>query len=58
MYLKKILALYINYGKQKKHEKTNWVMRQYHLGSDEEEKDGELVVWKVFHQLSPGNVAP
>ncbi|TXG73504.1 hypothetical protein EZV62_002083 [Acer yangbiense] len=29
---KKILVLYTNYGKQKKPEKTNWVMHQYHLG--------------------------
>lgn len=50
---KKILVLYTNYGKQKKPEKTNWVMHQYHLGSDEEEKDGELVVSKVFYQTQP-----
>ena len=29
---KKILVLYTNYGKQRKPEKTNWVMHQYHLG--------------------------
>ncbi|CAL5096719.1 unnamed protein product [Urochloa decumbens] len=46
---KKILVLYTNYGKQAKPEKTNWVMHQYHLG-DQEEKDGELVVSKVFYQ--------
>ena len=28
-------------------------MHQYHLGSDEEEKDGELVVSKVFYQTQP-----
>lgn len=50
---KKILVLYTNYGKQKKPEKTNWVMHQYHLGSNEEEKDGELVVSKVFYQTQP-----
>ncbi|EAZ13043.1 hypothetical protein OsJ_02961 [Oryza sativa Japonica Group] len=50
---KKILVLYTNYGKQRKPEKTNWVMHQYHLGSDEEEKDGELVVSKVFYQTQP-----
>jgi len=49
---KKILVLYTNYGKQRKPEKTNWVMHQYHLGSDEEEKDGELVS-KVFYQTQP-----
>jgi hypothetical protein len=46
---KKILVLYSNYGKQGKPKKTNWVMHQYHLG-DQEEKDGELVVSKVFYQ--------
>ncbi|RLM93694.1 NAC domain-containing protein 73-like [Panicum miliaceum] len=50
---KKILVLYTNYGKQRKPEKTNWVMHQYHLGSDEEEKGGELVVSKVFYQTQP-----
>ncbi|XP_038902118.1 NAC domain-containing protein 73-like [Benincasa hispida] len=50
---KKILVLYTNYGKQKKPEKTNWIMHQYHLGSSEEEKDGEIVVSKVFYQTQP-----
>ncbi|PKA50186.1 NAC domain-containing protein 8 [Apostasia shenzhenica] len=50
---KKILVLYTNYGKQRKPEKTHWVMHQYHLGSDEEEKDGEFVVSKVFFQTQP-----
>ncbi|RZC80630.1 hypothetical protein C5167_043195 [Papaver somniferum] len=50
---KKILVLYANYGKLKKPEKTNWVMHQYHLGNNEEEKDGELVVSKVFYQTQP-----
>lgn len=50
---KKILVLYTNHGKQLKPEKTNWVMHQYHLGSNEEEKDGELVVSKVFYQTQP-----
>lgn len=50
---KKILVLYTNYGRQRKPEKTNWVMHQYHLGNDEEEKDGELVVSKVFYQTQP-----
>ncbi|XP_015953691.1 NAC domain-containing protein 73-like [Arachis duranensis] len=51
---KKILVLYTNYGgKQRKPEKTNWVMHQYHLGNDEEEKEGELVVSKVFYQTHP-----
>ena len=50
---KKILVLYTNYGKQKKPEKTNWVMHQYHLGTNEEEKEGELVVSKIFYQTQP-----
>ncbi|KAE9597199.1 hypothetical protein Lal_00007931 [Lupinus albus] len=50
---KKILVLYTNYGRQKKPEKTNWVMHQYHLGTNEEEKDGELVVSKIFYQTQP-----
>ncbi|KAL2496831.1 NAC domain-containing protein 73 [Forsythia ovata] len=50
---KKILVLYTNYGKQKKPEKTNWVMHQYHLGNNEDEKEGELIVSKVFYQTQP-----
>ncbi|XP_041026147.1 NAC domain-containing protein 73-like [Juglans microcarpa x Juglans regia] len=50
---KKILVLYTNYGRQRKPEKTNWVMHQYHLGNNEEEKDGEIVVSKVFYQTQP-----
>ncbi|KAI3718521.1 hypothetical protein L6452_19395 [Arctium lappa] len=50
---KKILVLYANYGKPKKPEKTNWVMHQYHLGNNEDEKEGELVVSKIFYQTQP-----
>ncbi|KAK3433067.1 hypothetical protein EUGRSUZ_D00595 [Eucalyptus grandis] len=50
---KKILVLYNNYGRQRKPEKTNWVMHQYHFGNSEEERDGELVVSKVFYQTQP-----
>ncbi|KAF3788753.1 NAC domain-containing protein 73 [Nymphaea thermarum] len=50
---KKILVLYTNFGKQRKPEKTNWVMHQYHLGQQEEEKEGELVVSKIFYQTQP-----
>uniref|UniRef100_A0A6V7QR33 NAC domain-containing protein n=1 Tax=Ananas comosus var. bracteatus TaxID=296719 RepID=A0A6V7QR33_ANACO len=50
---KKILVLYTNFGKHRKPEKTNWVMHQYHLGEHEEEKEGELVVSKVFYQTQP-----
>lgn len=54
---KKILVLYTNYGRQKKPEKTNWVMHQYHLGNNEEEKDGEIVLSKIFYQTQPRNCA-
>lgn len=50
---KKILVLYTNYGKQRKPEKTNWVMHQYHMGNNEDEKEGELVVSKIFYQTQP-----
>ncbi|XP_047981749.1 NAC domain-containing protein 73-like [Salvia hispanica] len=54
---KKILVLYTNYGRQRKPEKTNWVMHQYHLGHNQEEKDGELVLSKVFFQTQPRQCA-
>ncbi|EMS56255.1 NAC domain-containing protein 8 [Triticum urartu] len=50
---KKILVLYTNFGKHRKPEKTNWVMHQYHLGESEEEREGELVVSKIFYQTQP-----
>ncbi|KAH9618329.1 hypothetical protein KSS87_001828 [Heliosperma pusillum] len=50
---KKILVLYTNFGKNRKPEKTNWVMHQYHLGQHEEEREGELVVSKIFYQTQP-----
>uniref|UniRef100_A0A0D9UXS6 NAC domain-containing protein n=1 Tax=Leersia perrieri TaxID=77586 RepID=A0A0D9UXS6_9ORYZ len=50
---KKILVLYTNFGKHRKPEKTNWVMHQYHLGDLEEEREGELVVCKIFYQTQP-----
>ncbi|KAG0499258.1 hypothetical protein HPP92_003949 [Vanilla planifolia] len=54
---KKILVLYTNFGKHRKPEKTNWVMHQYHLGEAEEEREGELVVSKVFYQTQPRQCA-
>lgn len=54
---KKILVLYTNYGRKRKPEKTSWVMHQYHLGSYEEEKEGELVMSKVFYQTQPRQCA-
>lgn len=50
---KKIMVLYRATGKKSKNLKTNWVMHQYHLGGNEEETDGELVVCKVFFQKAP-----
>ncbi|KAK9060787.1 hypothetical protein SSX86_021493 [Deinandra increscens subsp. villosa] len=50
---KKILVLYTNFGKNRKPQKTNWVMHQYHLGHNEEEREGELVVSKIFFQTQP-----
>ncbi|ESQ42755.1 hypothetical protein EUTSA_v10015892mg, partial [Eutrema salsugineum] len=50
---KKILVLYTNFGKNRRPEKTNWVMHQYHLGVNEEEREGELVVSKIFYQTQP-----
>ncbi|KAI4966058.1 hypothetical protein ZWY2020_046738, partial [Hordeum vulgare] len=54
---KKILVLYI--GSRKgggKAEKTNWRMHQYHLGVDQDEKQEELVVSKVFYQFPSNDV--
>lgn len=47
---KKIMVLYVGSEKGGKQEKTNWVMHQYHLGTEEDEKDGEYVISKVFYQ--------
>ncbi|KAH9615825.1 hypothetical protein KSS87_022466 [Heliosperma pusillum] len=47
---KKIMVLYMSTTKGAKAEKTNWVMHQYHLGTQEDEKDGECVISKVFRQ--------
>ncbi|XP_061349721.1 SUPPRESSOR OF GAMMA RESPONSE 1-like isoform X2 [Gastrolobium bilobum] len=47
---KKFLVLYMSPVREGKAEKTNWVMHQYHLGTEEDEKDGEYVISKVFYQ--------
>ncbi|KAF8378480.1 hypothetical protein HHK36_029822 [Tetracentron sinense] len=44
------MVLYMSMVKGGKSEKTNWVMHQYHIGTGEDEKDGEFVVSKVFYQ--------
>ncbi|VFQ85494.1 unnamed protein product [Cuscuta campestris] len=48
---KKIMVLYVGPVKGGgKAEKTNWVMHQYHLGTGEDEREGEYVISKVFYQ--------
>ncbi|VFQ73524.1 unnamed protein product [Cuscuta campestris] len=47
---KKVMVLYRSAKKGEKPEKTNWVMHQYHLGSDEDEKEGGFVVSKIYYQ--------
>ncbi|KAL5224234.1 hypothetical protein ABZP36_010873 [Zizania latifolia] len=53
---KKIMVLYMIAVKGGKPEKTNWVMHQYHLGTGEDEVDGQYVVSKLFfqQQFKPG----
>ena len=48
---KKILVLYK--GDKGKGHNTNWKMHQCHLGVEEDEKDGEYVVCRVFCQVKP-----
>ncbi|KAI7724892.1 hypothetical protein M8C21_025818 [Ambrosia artemisiifolia] len=47
---KKIMVLYGTTVGGSKPCKMNWVMHQYHLGTDEDEKDNEYVVSKIFYQ--------
>ncbi|KAI5007042.1 hypothetical protein ZWY2020_046990, partial [Hordeum vulgare] len=47
---KKIMVLYMSTVKAGKPKKTNWVMHQYHLGTSEDEQNGEYVVSKLFFQ--------
>ncbi|XP_044412968.1 SUPPRESSOR OF GAMMA RESPONSE 1 isoform X2 [Triticum aestivum] len=53
---KKILVLYKGSQTGGKPDKTDWVMHQYHLGVEENEKVGEFVVSKIFYQLKPRQV--
>ncbi|XP_076885133.1 NAC domain-containing protein 73-like [Bidens hawaiensis] len=48
---KKILVLYGTVVGGSKPCKTNWIMHQYHLGTNEDEKDDEYVVAKVYYQV-------
>ncbi|KAH1205148.1 SUPPRESSOR OF GAMMA RESPONSE 1 [Glycine max] len=48
---KKIMVIYIRSSENgSKPYKSNWVMHQYHLGTEEDEKEAEYVVSKVFYQ--------
>lgn len=47
---KKIMVLYKSSKKGSKPDKTNWAMHQYHLGTGEDEKEGEYVVSKIYYQ--------
>lgn len=47
---KKIMVLYATRKSGSKPDKCNWVMHQYHLGTDEDEREGEFVVSKIFYQ--------
>ena len=44
------MVLYMTMIKGGKPEMTNWVMHQYHLGTEEDEKDREYVISKIFYQ--------
>lgn len=47
---KKIMVLYMSTARGGKAEKTNWVMHQYHLGAEEDEKEGEYIISKIAYQ--------
>lgn len=47
---KKIMVLYETTKKGSKPNKCNWVMHQFHLGTDEDEREGEYVVSKISYQ--------
>ncbi|KAL9249002.1 SUPPRESSOR OF GAMMA RESPONSE 1-like protein [Drosera capensis] len=47
---KKIMVLYRSLKKGSKPVKSNWVMHQYHMGNEKDEKEGEFVVSKIFFQ--------
>ncbi|KAF8693649.1 hypothetical protein HU200_039059 [Digitaria exilis] len=48
---KKIMVLYKISQSGGKPDRAHWVMHQYHLGEEEDEKDGDLVVSKIFCQM-------
>ncbi|XP_038889721.1 SUPPRESSOR OF GAMMA RESPONSE 1 [Benincasa hispida] len=47
---KKIFSLYRSSKGGSKPEKSNWVIHQYHLGTEEDEKEGEYVLSKISYQ--------
>ncbi|KAL2505257.1 NAC domain containing protein 85 [Abeliophyllum distichum] len=47
---KKIMVLYETSKKRSKPNKCNWVMHQFHLGTDEDEREGEYVISKISYQ--------
>ncbi|WJX20255.1 hypothetical protein P8452_09830 [Trifolium repens] len=47
---KKIMVLYMTPTDGGNAEKTNWVVHQYHIGREEDEKEGEYVISKIFYQ--------
>ncbi|XP_062105655.1 SUPPRESSOR OF GAMMA RESPONSE 1 [Humulus lupulus] len=49
---KKIMVLYKSTKKGSKPDKTNWKMHQFHLGTGEEENEGQYVVSKIFYKQS------
>ncbi|URE41224.1 No apical meristem (NAM) protein [Musa troglodytarum] len=53
---KKIMVLYRSSKRGSKPARANWVMHQYHLGTEEDEKEGELVVSKIFYQHSTNHL--
>ncbi|CAH9078714.1 unnamed protein product [Cuscuta europaea] len=52
---KKVMVLYRSAKKGERPCKTNWVMHQYHLGTDLDEKEGGYVVSKIFYQQQKQN---
>ncbi|XP_057489664.1 SUPPRESSOR OF GAMMA RESPONSE 1-like isoform X2 [Actinidia eriantha] len=53
---KKIMVLYSIPKKGSKPDKSNWVMYQYHLGTDEDEQEGQYVASKIFYQQQKQSV--
>lgn len=53
---KKILVLYKSSQRCAKPDKANWVMHEYHLGTEEKEEVGEFVVSKILYQVKAKQV--